>query len=204
VSLHFDSSRLCQCSRCSLCSSASASESSLSALRGSRTSASSSRCESCSESSKAEVRSSSCLFVGTGTRADSPRLPPVIPGIVYVMTTFYKRSELAFRIGVFLSLGPGLSGAFGGLLAAGLLKHDYAGLVSWQRIFVLEVSSRISSLAPERLPFPDLRRATLTFKRHTGNPYRLCRCRHLLHASRRTGQDSLAERGRSRTRRPPP
>lgn len=56
------------------------------------------------------------------------------------MTTFYKRSELAFRIGVFLSLGPGLSGAFGGLLAAGLLKHDYAGLVSWQRIFVLEVS----------------------------------------------------------------
>ncbi|GAA5976076.1 hypothetical protein JCM10908_005379 [Rhodotorula pacifica] len=62
----------------------------------------------------------------------------VIPGIVYVMTTFYKRSELAFRIGVFLSLGPGLSGAFGGLLAAGLLKHPYAGLHSWQRIFVLE------------------------------------------------------------------
>lgn len=63
------------------------------------------------------------------------------------MTTFYKRSELAFRIGVFLSLGPGLSGAFGGLLAAGLLKHDYAGLVSWQRIFVLEVSSGRLSLA---------------------------------------------------------
>ncbi|BGP54458.1 hypothetical protein JCM8202_001536 [Rhodotorula sphaerocarpa] len=62
----------------------------------------------------------------------------VIPGIAFVMTTFYKRSELAFRIGVFLSLGPGLSGAFGGLLAAGLLKHPYAGLHSWQRIFVLE------------------------------------------------------------------
>ncbi|POY72429.1 hypothetical protein BMF94_4255 [Rhodotorula taiwanensis] len=62
----------------------------------------------------------------------------VIPGIVYVMTTYYKRSELAFRIGVFLSLGPGLSGAFGGLLAAGLLKHNYAGLHTWQRIFVLE------------------------------------------------------------------
>lgn len=139
--------------------------------------------------------------VGVGLVTDSLDSQLVIPGIVYVMTTFYKRSELAFRIGVFLSLGPGLSGAFGGLLAAGLLKHDYAGLVSWQRIFVLEVSSRISSLAPERLTFPVLRRITLTSICRTGNPHRQRRCRHLLHASRRTGQDALVERGGSRTRR---
>ncbi|GAA5873731.1 hypothetical protein JCM8547_005934, partial [Rhodosporidiobolus lusitaniae] len=62
----------------------------------------------------------------------------VIPGIVYVMTLFYRRHELAFRIGVFLSLGPGLSGAFGGLLAAGFLNADIGGLHTWQKIFAME------------------------------------------------------------------
>ncbi|GAA5905269.1 uncharacterized protein JCM6883_006342 [Sporobolomyces salmoneus] len=62
----------------------------------------------------------------------------VIPGIAYLCTRFYTRSELSFRIGVFLSLGPGLSGAFGGLLAAGFLTADVNGLHTWQKIFVLE------------------------------------------------------------------
>jgi hypothetical protein len=38
------------------------------------------------------------------------------------MRLLEQRHQLAFRIGVFLSLGPGLSGAFGGLLAAGFLN----------------------------------------------------------------------------------
>ncbi|GAA5884442.1 hypothetical protein JCM6882_005254 [Rhodosporidiobolus microsporus] len=62
----------------------------------------------------------------------------VIPGIAYVMTLFYRRHELAFRIGVFLSLGPGLSGAFGGLLAAGFLNADIGSLHTWQKIFAME------------------------------------------------------------------
>ncbi|GAA6059458.1 hypothetical protein JCM10212_005397 [Sporobolomyces blumeae] len=62
----------------------------------------------------------------------------VIPGIAYLCTRFYRRHELAFRIGVFLSLGPGLSGAFGGLLAAGFLSSTVKGLHTWQKIFVLE------------------------------------------------------------------
>ncbi|BGP01408.1 major facilitator superfamily protein [Rhodotorula toruloides] len=62
----------------------------------------------------------------------------VIPGIVYLLTRFYTRAELAFRIGVFLSWGPGLSGAFGGLLAAGLLNAKVADLVRWEKIFVVE------------------------------------------------------------------
>ncbi|GAA5881385.1 hypothetical protein JCM16303_000156 [Sporobolomyces ruberrimus] len=62
----------------------------------------------------------------------------VIPGIAYLCTRFYTRSELSFRIGVFLSLGPGLSGAFGGLLAAGFLSATVNGLHTWQKIFVLE------------------------------------------------------------------
>ncbi|GJN87347.1 hypothetical protein Rhopal_000296-T1 [Rhodotorula paludigena] len=80
----------------------------------------------------------------------------VIPGIAFLLTRFYTRqvssisakrmamprwprlSELAFRVGVFLSLGPGLSGAFGGLLAAGFLNADFPGLRTWQKIFVCE------------------------------------------------------------------
>ncbi|GAA6011294.1 hypothetical protein JCM10207_008289 [Rhodosporidiobolus poonsookiae] len=62
----------------------------------------------------------------------------VIPGIAYVMTLFYRRHELAFRIGVFLSLGPGLSGAFGGLLAAGFLNSTIGTLHTWQKIFAME------------------------------------------------------------------
>ncbi|GAA5956633.1 hypothetical protein JCM10213_000387 [Rhodosporidiobolus nylandii] len=62
----------------------------------------------------------------------------VIPGIAYVMTTYYRRHELAFRIGVFLSLGPGLSGAFGGLLAAGFLNAHIGSLHTWQKIFAME------------------------------------------------------------------
>ncbi|GEM06815.1 major facilitator superfamily protein [Rhodotorula toruloides] len=62
----------------------------------------------------------------------------VIPGIAFLLTRFYTRAELAFRIGVFLSWGPGLSGAFGGLLAAGLLNAKVANLVRWEKIFVVE------------------------------------------------------------------
>lgn len=58
----------------------------------------------------------------------------VIPGIAYLTTRFYTRSEISFRIGVFLSLGPGLSGAFGGLLAAGFLSAPVSGLHSWQKV----------------------------------------------------------------------
>ncbi|GAA5918963.1 hypothetical protein JCM1841_002660 [Sporobolomyces salmonicolor] len=61
-----------------------------------------------------------------------------IPGITYLCTRFYRRHELAFRIGVFLSLGPGLSGAFGGLLAAGFLSAHIEGLHTWQHIFAME------------------------------------------------------------------
>ncbi|GAA5967061.1 hypothetical protein JCM11641_000428 [Rhodosporidiobolus odoratus] len=64
----------------------------------------------------------------------------VIPGIVFLCSTYYRRSELAFRVGTFLSLGPGLSGAFGGLLAAGFLNVDAGSLHTWQKIFALEGS----------------------------------------------------------------
>lgn len=43
----------------------------------------------------------------------------VLQGIAFFLSCFYKRHELLFRIGLFVS-SSSLAGAFGGLLATGL------------------------------------------------------------------------------------
>jgi len=82
-----------------------------------------------------------------------------MPGITYYLSTWYKRHELALRIGIFVSAAS-LSGAFGGLLATAflsipqlkglyaLLYHLYLGrcLINplnspngqWRNIFLIE------------------------------------------------------------------
>jgi MFS family permease len=35
----------------------------------------------------------------------------VLPGIAFLLSRFYRRHELVLRIGLFLALGPSLSGA---------------------------------------------------------------------------------------------
>lgn len=63
----------------------------------------------------------------------------VIPAIAFLLSRFYRRHELVFRIGIFLALGPTLSGAFGGLLAAGLVNGTSIGSVTgWRKIFLVE------------------------------------------------------------------
>ncbi|KAK4046768.1 hypothetical protein OIV83_005873 [Microbotryomycetes sp. JL201] len=63
----------------------------------------------------------------------------VIPAVAFILSRFYTRRELAFRFGIFLALGPTLSGAFGGLLAAGLLNLGSIGSVKgWRCIFLVE------------------------------------------------------------------
>jgi MFS family permease len=42
-----------------------------------------------------------------------------MPGIAFFLSNFYRRNELMFRIGFFISASS-MSGAFGGLLATGL------------------------------------------------------------------------------------
>lgn len=44
-----------------------------------------------------------------------------MPGIAFFLSSFYKREELYFRIGIFVSAAS-MAGAFGGLLAAGLTQ----------------------------------------------------------------------------------
>ncbi|EEB96904.1 hypothetical protein MPER_03876, partial [Moniliophthora perniciosa FA553] len=40
-------------------------------------------------------------------------------------TLYYRRSELVLRVGVFFGVAPTLAGAFGGLLASGLLSGGH-------------------------------------------------------------------------------
>jgi len=62
-----------------------------------------------------------------------------LPGLVYLLGQFYRRSELLLRVTVFFGLGPSLSGAFGGLLASGLLRAPDFGIVTtWRKILFVE------------------------------------------------------------------
>ncbi|CAE6420941.1 unnamed protein product [Rhizoctonia solani] len=64
----------------------------------------------------------------------------MMPGLAFYLSTYYKRDELVLRIGIFCSAST-LSGAFGGLLASGLLRiPELKGLPSgaWRNIFLIE------------------------------------------------------------------
>jgi MFS family permease len=62
----------------------------------------------------------------------------MMPGIAYYLSRWYRRSELAFRLSLYIVMSP-LAGAFGGLLASAILRLDHVGGVSkWRMIFVVE------------------------------------------------------------------
>lgn len=62
----------------------------------------------------------------------------MMPGIAYYLSRWYRRSELAFRLSLYIVMAP-LAGAFGGLLASAILKLDhFAGLHRWRMIFAIE------------------------------------------------------------------
>lgn len=62
-----------------------------------------------------------------------------LAGLVYTLARFYRRKELVIRMGYFLGLSGSFAGAFGGLLASGLLAVDDFGTVkSWRKIFLIE------------------------------------------------------------------
>ncbi|KAL7797402.1 major facilitator superfamily domain-containing protein [Trichoderma ceciliae] len=62
----------------------------------------------------------------------------MMPGIAYYLSRWYRRSELAFRLSLYIVMSP-LAGAFGGLLASAILKLDHVGGVqTWRMIFVVE------------------------------------------------------------------
>jgi len=62
----------------------------------------------------------------------------LMPGIAYYLSRWYRRSELSFRLSLYIVMAP-LAGAFGGLLASGILTlSHFGGLHSWRMIFAVE------------------------------------------------------------------
>lgn len=62
----------------------------------------------------------------------------MLPGIAYYMSRWYRRSELTFRLSIYIAMAP-VAGAFGGLLASGILTLDkFGSLTSWRMIFAIE------------------------------------------------------------------
>ncbi|KAI9036561.1 putative MFS transporter [Aspergillus affinis] len=62
----------------------------------------------------------------------------LLPGMVLYLSSFYRRGDLALRIGLFYTAAS-LSGAFGGLLARGLAAiGPRGGLEGWRWIMIIE------------------------------------------------------------------
>ncbi|RDB15353.1 putative transporter C11D3.18C [Hypsizygus marmoreus] len=62
-----------------------------------------------------------------------------LSGLTYILSRYYRRKELVLRVGIFFGLSPTLAGAFGGLLASGLLSiSDIGTVTSWRKIFLVE------------------------------------------------------------------
>ncbi|QLI67956.1 High-affinity nicotinic acid transporter [Metarhizium brunneum] len=62
----------------------------------------------------------------------------MLPGCAYYLSRWYRRSELAFRLALYIIMAP-LAGAFGGLLASAILNLDsFANLHRWRMIFAIE------------------------------------------------------------------
>ena len=62
----------------------------------------------------------------------------MLPGIAYYMSRWYRRSELTFRLSLYIVMAP-LAEAFGGLLASGILRlPNFGGLRAWRMIFAIE------------------------------------------------------------------
>lgn len=62
-----------------------------------------------------------------------------LSGLVYCLARYYRRDELVLRNGVFFGIAPSLAGAFGGLVASGLLSvPNIGGVVRWRKIFLIE------------------------------------------------------------------
>lgn len=81
-----------------------------------------------------------------------------MPGMAFFLSTFYRREELLFRVGIYVSAAS-MAGAFGGLLATGFSKIPPWGthgmmIHEWRNIFFFEgiVTMIVGLLAPIWMP----------------------------------------------------
>ncbi|KIY00313.1 uncharacterized protein Z520_03998 [Fonsecaea multimorphosa CBS 102226] len=78
----------------------------------------------------------------------------LVPGILIYLAMFYRRTEMAYRIGIFYCAAP-LSSAFGGLLASGLAKIEVGSYRKWPWIFFVEGAATVLVGATAALFLPD-------------------------------------------------
>lgn len=64
---------------------------------------------------------------------------PYFPGALFLLSSWYTKKELAFRTSILYTASL-LSGAFGGLIAAGVQSgmDGVKGLASWRWLFIIE------------------------------------------------------------------
>ncbi|KAL1736998.1 major facilitator superfamily domain-containing protein [Schizophyllum commune] len=67
---------------------------------------------------------------------------PMLPGVIYYLSTFYKRDELASRVGLFYAAAS-ISGAFSGLIAYGTFQIPPTKFHNWQYLFWIEGGATI-------------------------------------------------------------
>lgn len=78
------------------------------------------------------------------------------PGVLLLLSSWYKQTEQSKRFGVFISAAV-LSGAFGGLIAAGIVDglEGVYGLRGWRWLFIIEGVMTISFAIVSIFILPD-------------------------------------------------
>lgn len=98
---------------------------------------------------------------------------PFFPGVLFYLSKWYTKKELALRMAIFYS-GSLISGAFGNLIAAGILSGlaGVRGYAAWQWLYIMEGAITIffGLLLVVVLPdFPDTWRRLSDEERHVAN-----------------------------------
>ncbi|KAJ3569770.1 hypothetical protein NP233_g4838 [Leucocoprinus birnbaumii] len=66
----------------------------------------------------------------------------MLPGVLFYLSTFYTRNELASRLGIFYAMSA-ISGAFSGLIAFGVFHIKHSKYKGWQFLFWIEGASTV-------------------------------------------------------------
>ncbi|RHZ51663.1 putative MFS transporter [Aspergillus thermomutatus] len=98
---------------------------------------------------------------------------PFFAGVLFYLSKWYTKKELALRMSIFYS-GSLLSGAFGNLIAAGILKglDGKRGLAAWKWLYIIEgsITMAIGLVVMAFLPdFPSTWKLLSEEERHVAN-----------------------------------
>ncbi|CAO3589591.1 unnamed protein product [Absidia cylindrospora] len=79
----------------------------------------------------------------------------LFPGAIYYLSLWFTRQEQASRVAIFFSCAT-VAGAFGGVLAYGIMQLGGKGLTGWQWIFIIESLPTILLSVATYFILPDL------------------------------------------------